>query len=334
MIPYIACTLEWEGEANVHEATYRILQAELPEKNFTALTTGEYRERCYRDAAFFQGELPFYRVKPLYISTIRLGRILGLPYTVAVRFSALLAYIGIALLLWFWLGALLLPVQRFLLSLLAAGIFPVSELARLASPDGLAVLFLLLAFWLIERKRQHLPLLWLFLLLSIAARVDYALYGLVIVTLLRFLPTFRREEWLSTGTYLGFTISVLLALLLIGPAVGNDIGWWFAFKHAGSGSGYLHLIKESLSFFNLTWMMILLFFSIIAYPLIRKFGMAEREKGMVILVLATILFRLLLFPSIQERFFVAQYLLLIVVGVGWVRRIAGEDVRGVELNVK
>ena len=75
----------------------------------------------------------------------------------------------------------------------------------------------------------------------------------------------------------------------------------------------------------MTWMMVLLVFGSIALPLIRRFGVTEREKGLVIMIVASMLFRLLLFPSLQERFFVAQYLALLALGVGWVVRIAGRD---------
>ncbi len=324
MIPYIACALEWEGEEEVHAETYRIIQEELPQKTFNVLTTGEYRERCYRDAAFFQSRLPFYRVKPLYTSTIMVGRLIGLPYTVAVRFVPLSAYFAIALLLWFGLGGLLPPLRRFILSLLVVAIYPVTELARLSTPDGPAVFFLLCVFLMIYRGTYRLSVLWFLSLLAVATRLDYAIYAIVIFTSLRFLPPFRRESNVTTGRYIALLASIIAALLLIGPAVGNGFDWWFAFDHAGSGSGYLRLIKESLSFFNMTWVMVLLVIGAIALPLVRRFGTTERERGMFLLILGSAVLRLLLFPSVQERFFIAHYLMLLVVGIGWVERIVRE----------
>ena len=194
LIPYIACALEWEGVEDVHAETYRIIGTELPDPTFSVLTAGEYRERCYRDSAFFVDRLPFYRVKPLYIGMVRLGRMWGLPWTFAVRLPSLIALLAIGLLLWTWFRSFLPPLHRVLVTSLSLAIFPVTELARLSTPDGLAVFFLLLCFYLIERKHRPSPLLFLSLFLAVIARVDYALYVLVILTSLRFLSHSDRRH--------------------------------------------------------------------------------------------------------------------------------------------
>ena len=327
MIPYIASALEWGGGTpeEVHAETYQILRSELSEQQVTVLTSGEYRERCLQEPGFFSAQLPFYRVKPLYIGGIVLGAKAGLPWSSAVRLPSLLGYLAIALLFWFWLGNRVGPLRRFLIAFLSMAIYPVTELARLATPDGLAVFFLCLVFWRIEQGRTNIIPLILFTLLAIAARPDYAIYGLALFTSLRFLSPFRQESWISTAGYVGVVGLIAALPLLIGPAVGNSFTWFMAFNHAGSPGGYLHLIKESASFFNMTWLMVFLFFGILALPLFRKIGFEPREKGLILMTLITIISRLVLFPSIQERFFVAQYLMMIVIIVVWVGRVAGSD---------
>ena len=305
MIPYIACELEWEGvpKASLHKETYQILRAELSEEKFTLLTSGEYRERCYRDSSFFLSQLPSYRIKGLYIIVVMLARDIGFSYTFATRIPSLLGFISIAFLLWFWLGKILQPLHRFSLALVSIAMFPVTELARLSTPDGLAVSFLLCIFCFVEQGRRNIPLLVLFTLLATAVRVDYAIYGIVIFSSLAFLRPFRDESWLKVSIYISIIVLLILFSLLLGPIVGNSFDWLYSFERTGVTPGYINHLKGSLSFFNMTLLMIFLVIGVLALPLVRRFGVTAREKGMFLMIVLSMGLRLLAFPSFQERFF-------------------------------
>ena len=66
LIPYAALAKELRGAGGRQEA-YQELAAKVGPARFQSFITTPYRERMYADAAFFERNLPFYRIRPLYI---------------------------------------------------------------------------------------------------------------------------------------------------------------------------------------------------------------------------------------------------------------------------
>lgn len=67
VIPYTALSKEMRGNGGKAEA-YRELAAKVGSRRFQLYVSGSYRERMYADDKFFQANLPFYRIRPFYIS--------------------------------------------------------------------------------------------------------------------------------------------------------------------------------------------------------------------------------------------------------------------------
>jgi hypothetical protein len=100
LLPYAALSKEMRG-AGGKEETYRELQTRLGRPRFEKFFLGmPYRERMLADDAFFNANLPFYKVKPLYVFLCSLlARLLGSDVA-ATYFVSSLATAAAVLLSW------------------------------------------------------------------------------------------------------------------------------------------------------------------------------------------------------------------------------------------
>jgi hypothetical protein len=188
VIGYAALAKEMRGDGGKAE-TYRELAAKVGNSGFQLYISGPYRERMYRDDGFFQANLPFYRIRPLYIflcsvvgslvhSDIAATHIIS---AVAAALALLLSYAiaGAAGLAGYW--RLVIPLTW----IVAGGL----NLASLSTPDALET-FVALLFVLISITRPWTGgrAIWLlvFAFLMVVTRID-ALLLLACLMLLEWL---------------------------------------------------------------------------------------------------------------------------------------------------
>src|SRR5688572_16062882 len=122
MLPYENLILKLDGfnAKEAHSQTYQLTRENIPEEYFRQLTDTNhaYRSRMMKDAAAFGDELPFYIVKPLYIGFSYLFYKAGTPLPQATKVPAIISYLLIGLLLFYWLRRYVpLPIT-FLVALL------------------------------------------------------------------------------------------------------------------------------------------------------------------------------------------------------------------------
>ena len=147
VIPYVALAKQLRGDGGKAEA-YREFAAKVGPATFQVYVSGQYRERMYRDDAFFKASQPLYTIRPFYIFMCALvGPILGSDIAATYVISAVAA--ALALLLSLQLaraaglrGNSLLAVP--LTWIVADGL----SLAELSTPDALETLLTLLFVWI------------------------------------------------------------------------------------------------------------------------------------------------------------------------------------------
>jgi hypothetical protein len=188
LIPYAALAKELRGAGGKHEV-YRELEAKIGSGNLQRTFEAPYNQKMYADDAFFEKNLPFYKIKPLYILLCSaFGLWIGNDVTATYVVSAIAA--ALAVLLSYAIGTRTLGLSgAWRLAIpLSWSVFAGLHLAELSTPDALATL-LTLAFvyvWASEAwSVGRVALLVLLACLSVAARTDAVLF-IALLLLLRF----------------------------------------------------------------------------------------------------------------------------------------------------
>jgi len=150
MIGYVAAALSAEGcqGASLNKATYDSVRSEVGPHTFDQLTQDNYRETVFRDPASLAQQLPFYRIRPLYVGLIRVVHAMGLEYPKSTYVvSAIFAALSVVLLAFVAreIGA---PVIAVALVVLFSGFI---DIARLSTPDAMACFFALLTIYALIR---------------------------------------------------------------------------------------------------------------------------------------------------------------------------------------
>jgi len=311
MLPYMAIVLERsEPDINkVHQQVYSLVKEAEQKGEIASGTFGEltgrthYKAACYADAEQFGNELTYYRAKPLYTTLVWLLYLAGVPLILSTLIPSLIAGLGTLIILYVWMANY---SSRYI------AIVPVAFIAMLniftslqnsSSPDMLSTFFLLVSFYLLDTNKSK----WLIacmLALAVLTRIDNFIPAGVAGYIL--LSAGRKNVWKAAG--IALLISVV-AVLLIPLMTGNTLTWFTKFKFLESHvQYYFHVrnvfreIAANSSYWF--WMAIGLFLLIL-----------RRKENMTLMtiVTASVVIRLVLFPSLQERFFAVYEFTLIVI---------------------
>jgi hypothetical protein len=184
MVGYVAAALSADGYqgAELSAATYDSLRNNVPERTFDQMIEGEYRDTVYRDPSSLAQQLPFYKIRVIYVALIRTSHAIGFSYPKSTYVvSAVFSALSVVLLsiLSIEIGA---PVISIPLVVAFSGFI---DIARLSTPDAVATLFSLLTLNLLIRRSllafvvaMLLPLVRTeFLLLSLLVFVHGFVFG-------------------------------------------------------------------------------------------------------------------------------------------------------------
>ena len=169
MIAYVASALRDDGlrgEA-LRSATYAEVRADVNDDEWAKLVgqdpiaTGQqiadYRATVARDPAALESQLPFYRVKLLYMSLVKGAHRLGLSYVkasyaVSAAFGAMLVVAFGLLLMRLRLPLLLLPVGITAANICAFNNVAFGSLASQSTPDAVSCFCAFICLWLASRR--------------------------------------------------------------------------------------------------------------------------------------------------------------------------------------
>ncbi|RDS82891.1 hypothetical protein DWU98_07065 [Dyella monticola] len=178
MIGYVAAALSAEGYhgADLNTVTYDSLRSEVNASTFDLLVTqGEYRQTVYRDPLSLAQQLPFYRIRVLYIGLIRMAHATGLSYPRSTYVvSAVFAALSVMLLglLGHETGA---PAVAVPVVVAFSGFL---DIASLSTPDALACFFSLLTVYALIRGSM---LVFVLAALLPSIRTDLLLLSLLVL---------------------------------------------------------------------------------------------------------------------------------------------------------
>lgn len=324
-----ALTLVEQDIQSIHNEVYKELRAHVTAKEYAELTDGSsYRQTMAEDAEAFGQQLPYYKIRIVFVTLMLILSSLGIGmYWAGHLIAAAAAALGFVLFFYaykhviryeFWL---LLPILYYLCGVLAT--------SQKATPDSLAFMWLgVISLAFMRKHASVFPLL----ALSTLIRTDMVVFvALVLAYFFIFRPEFRIRA-LLTG--------VATAVLYIGlnQAVGNH-GWltvfYFVFvsdmlathpdefsqlglnfqQYFSAVFGNLRAVFHDSYFWMFVFNIVL---QLILYshlqpsntPFKEHLARLPREPvlALTLIALAYVALHYLLYPAIWSRFFVGHYM--------------------------
>ncbi|MEZ0225406.1 MAG: hypothetical protein ACAH83_12695 [Alphaproteobacteria bacterium] len=341
MMGYIACIVSdgTDDPKIIHE---RML-AEIKPVVWPELYT-EYSEknRLSADAGNFYRQIPFYRIKPLYVWAVRAVHAMGAGLAASTWLVSTFSFVVLSAALAWWRpdaanrGAWLLS----LCALLLLGYLPLGTFAGYSTPDPLSLMFFTLAFMLWARRRS-LAGYAVCNLLCVLTRPD-ALIQTIILTLyfmlfsakdLRMKPS---TATIAAGTACAGFIAVQLATsapgwitLFVRGFIDDNFDFTAGEAHLTIGQ-YFSAIFAGLKreLINPRFIFFVLLSAGALAEAYRRRKTARLEWVWLIMAGWTAFgARLLLFPATDERYFYGYYLLMIIGSIELLSPLAEELLR-------
>jgi hypothetical protein len=306
-----------------HRQTFSELADAVPAERRAELVLGnDYRQHMAQDPEAFRQQAPFYRIRLIYTGLVHALSQTGIdPFAATHLVSTLAAAAGLWL-LYFAFRPLVAPPLWYAYPLLALPL-GVLETARLSTPDALAFLASVAIVHALLRESR-----WLYLALPLAilVRTDLILFVLPVLAWAYWtLP--RQRPWVLASLAL-----TLITYLGVNRYYGN-YGWatlfYFTFIQQSPRPAELVVqfgLKEYLLVLQLAWQQVMVDKAFAVFCGLGLLSLAlwrrpvgaspprQRALGFLLLLnLGYVVLHFLLFPMIWERFFVAQYLLALVI---------------------
>ena len=327
LIPYTAAVVarDVHDPAAVHAKTYRLVRAVVPADRMEELVAPGYRRDVAESPRALAEQLPFYRIKPLYLVGLRALALGGMNPARATVWLSVLAYVGLGVLVWAWLGGLAPPL-RFVAATLLAVSEPLLHVAGLDNPDALSALVVVAGLYLfVVRHRPRAALV--LVAVAIGVRSDNVFLCALFAGLLGWRDRRAPRRWLVPAA--------------VGVAGVAWVAWWH--HHVGNYGWRLtmyHSFIRALSYpaagapamsttqLAKLWigglaslrqsslgLAVLLFVCALARGPRRPERRDGRDAAWVLLG-ATAL-HALVFPNLEDRFFVAPFVVLALIGASW-----------------
>ncbi len=327
MLPYTALILQLDqyDTKEAHAITYKLAQENIPPANYHQLTDSshEYRNRMLNDPRAFNSQLPFYVIKPLYIGIAYLFYKLGVSLPQATLVPSFISYLLIGILLFHWLGVYLRFAITFAVSLLIMISSLLIDIAKTSSPDCLSALLLLGSFYFIIEK-SSLWIAFILMAVSVFARLDNFLTGFLILCAIYL--SRKRGIKTSLKNFLSITALLIFCYLLVG-FIAKQYSWSIFFYndfadrlHPVYGTGehfsfrsYLRLMYEHI-LSGIKHSYLALFMALLFLNFNRVFYLKELTFELIfsLLIPLIIFIRFILYPEISDRFYIAFYLVIII----------------------
>ncbi|WP_233843586.1 hypothetical protein [Dyella sp. 2HG41-7] len=308
LIGYVATAYSADGYrgADLNKMTYDSVRNAVDANTFAQLTQGDYRETVFRDPTSLAQQLPFYRIRVLYVGLIRMIHALGLNYPESTyAISAVFAALSVVLLALVAhnIGA---PIAAVPLVVAFTGFV---DIARLSTPDAMACFFSMLTIYMLIRRNM-----WAFLLAALLPLIRTDLLLLSLLVLGHAFLFGQRKFALAS-----MMMACLLYLLTV--KMNHAYGWLTLFNtsliHKTAYPATLlpsHALDDYLrpyasTIYNFTMHPHFVIYSLAIWLLISNGARALRiERRLIsavfVIPMAFVAAHLLLFPADTYRFFV------------------------------
>jgi hypothetical protein len=315
-----------QDPAKIHSQTYSALRQELPDDAYKEISSSsEFRRDVAQNPQHFFQQLRFYQIRPLFIRTLVVLHAMGIGYVAASRLISVAAFLGMGVLLFLWArrsaGDLASTVCVSLL-LFAPVIF---TSVRTGSPDALSAFVVLLGTYLLfERKQTLLPAL--LLLGSLFIRTDNIILVVLLFGWQASISITRRAR-----SY--WTAAALLAIVCVVSInhIEHSYGWPMLMQNTETPVvNPAEITPEfSLHDYFAAWADTIdeaRENSIMVFPFIAALvllGRGEQKlKALVTVVLLSWIVRLILFPHIEDRYFISGSA---IIGIAAISALAGRN---------
>ena len=228
MLAYAAIFYKADG-MNAEERHRKIYDEVLPSlgtKTAEFLTENEHEKRCRDSYSYFDLQLPFYTIKPLYNGLIYpVAKVAGDPI-LAMRIISSVSYVGLILSLFIFLSSRLHGPLALLFATILSCMPVIHQAARMMTPDMLStfVVFGALVFFLL-RNRYYLSVC--VLILSVLIRPDNAALALAAI------PCWligNKEKAIKPIFAIGGAVLTIVLYFAV-AYFGNAYGWKVTFQY-------------------------------------------------------------------------------------------------------
>jgi len=326
MLPYSALILRMDGydERKAFAYTYESANENVPPGAYHLLTdsANAYRYKLANNGEAFNEQLPFYVVKPLYTSVAYLAYKAGFSLPQATLVPCFISYLLLGLLFFHWLNSYLRLSISFFVSLFIMVSSPLIEVAKLSTPDCLSALLLLGSFYFIVEK-PSLPLALACMCMSVFSRIDNVICCYLLIS-----TVYVSKHWdkqFSFKSLLLITILFAVCYIIVG-LFARHYGWSIFFYndfahhlHPVHGSqddfgfrDYFRLMYEHImSAINHSYFAV--FMALHVLNIGRSFlsRKVSFDKLIALLIPTVFFIRLILYPDISDRFYIAYYLVIV-----------------------
>jgi hypothetical protein len=338
LLPYSALALSYEiaDRDSAHTRAYEEARQALPPAKYALLvdSANGYRHRAHLDRRFFSHELLFYSIKPLFVAAVYGLHRLGVPLPRATAMPALISFVALGILLLHWTRRQVAEpyASALCLTILLAPF--VLQNAGASTPDLLTALFLLAGMYcLIENQVRTAGLV--LLALAVLVRVDAVLFAAVAAV---YLARFRLVDRWRIALMASAAVLAAVGIVLRHQEV---LAEFFLIRSApdrltGVGSGslvadYLQGAKRGLARLPFSVLGLVTGVGLLTLYARARLGIAplrDPTSFLVLLVFGHIAVRFLLHPTLDDRFLIADYVLVWMLCLSTVRDILTAYNRG------
>lgn len=304
-ISYMGIMLEYEyDDINIiHEKVYDELRRVASHAVYDSYTNiNNWRSKQYYDISFFESTLNYHRAKPLYTWLSYSFYKLGVSLSFSTTLTNIISMWLMLLIFFLWVSTYVPRGVSYIVILCTMMLSVFTYLLNMSIPDALANMLVLLSLYLISRTSNKR---WVVLCLTLAvlARVDNCIITIVIVY-------FLFKETSTKKVFLWLCLSVLLCIsaFIVPILLGNDTGWIMNFAFLKSFNNYVgHL--NSVYTYNIRYAWFV--FHAVSVVLVYIYGDAVSKLYAKIIAVSFVL-HVILFPSVEHRFFVAYEYCIVV----------------------
>ncbi len=334
LVPYIGSVLSREGYSSnqTHALTYKMLRRELPAQSYRRLIEahsppdGDYAWIVMQSSESFHQQLPFFNISWLYIALLQAIHRVGVSIVRAVSLVSIASYLGLCFLIFSWCSRFMQPWPAMVMSWCLSICPSMLQLPRIATPDPLSAFVLVLAVYLLLAREANG---WFFALsvVSIWIRPDNLIVAGFSFAALWLAQPKRWRLWF------GGMLSALAAyelLQLAAPGYSWAVLFYHSFvSHLAFPAGqtinltarmYLHAFGRGVIALGESSMisefLLLGTIGLLAFNCRTQVGNPGRKLPLLAgAMLLSIVVHFLLYPMVQDRFFIAEFIVLAFAGL-------------------
>jgi hypothetical protein len=312
LVAYVgsAIALHEHDSTVIQQQAYAALRTELPEDDFADIARGsEFRSDVAKNANHFRQQLRFYQIRPLYIWTLAALHGLGMGYVQATRIVSAAAFFLIGVLMRGWLLRYVTELQASICAILLLIAPVLFTSARTGSPDALSALVVLLGVYA-SIERDAVLFGSALLLLSLTLRTDNVLF----VFLFLAIEALRRSGKRISATAALAPLAAISIVLMINHTE-HSYPWAVLMRNTAmpivnpaevspkiSPSDYVAAVHDMVDEASENSVMVFPFLAAIALFSLRT---PDRLKRLVKIVLLSWAAHVIIFPHIEDRYFIA-----------------------------